>query len=108
MPTERVSAHGAAGADLGAEHGPAPGLDGGQVDNHAAPKRLLVQLLVLCTPRLALGDLVKLNLLLKVRKLAWTVRNVGILKTFIFSADLFLIINITRRMPSPRSMTVSG
>ena len=73
VPSEGVSAHRAAGADLDAEHGPAPGLDGGQVDDHAAPQRLPVQLLVLCTPGLALGDFVKLNLLLKVRKLVWTV-----------------------------------
>ena len=73
MPSEGVSAHRAAGADLGAEHGPAPGLDGGKVDDYAAPQRLSIQLLVLCTPGLALGDFVKLNLLLKVRKLVWTV-----------------------------------
>ena len=73
VPSEGVSANGAAGADLGAEHGPAPGLNRGQVDDHAAPQSLPVQLLVLRTPGLTLGDFVKLNLLLKVRKLVWTV-----------------------------------
>ena len=68
MTSEGVSAHGAAGAGLGTDHGFAPRLDGGQVDDHATPQGLTVQLLVLSTPGLALRDFVKLNLLLKVRK----------------------------------------
>ena len=73
VTSQGVSAHRATRADLGAEHRLAPRLDGGQVNDHAAPQGLPVQLLVLSAPGLALWDFVKLNLLLKVRKLVRTV-----------------------------------